>query len=219
MGLLARLALTEAAGWLAHAHAWVHPLDLALRAADLTAPARPMPCSPASAGWSASRRCAPSSCRSGAPIPRSASATATRRRAALRGGRPARRPGGSVTWPAAALALIAESARLACATRRAAGRRGAGQGRFSPARSPLAAARRARCAAAGAGADAEGAGARLRIAPQTATALLRKLQGKGVVREVTGRGRFRRLALAPAPHWAMRRAPWFRCWCCPSAEV
>ena len=38
-GLLARLALTEAAGWLAHADAWVHPLDLALRAAGLTAPA------------------------------------------------------------------------------------------------------------------------------------------------------------------------------------
>jgi ribosomal protein S25 len=38
-GLLARLALTEAAGWLAHSHAWVHPLDLALREAGLTAPA------------------------------------------------------------------------------------------------------------------------------------------------------------------------------------
>jgi hypothetical protein len=38
-GLLARLALTEAAGLLAHAHAWVHPLDLALRDAGLTAPA------------------------------------------------------------------------------------------------------------------------------------------------------------------------------------
>ena len=38
-GLLARLALTEAAGFLAHAHAWVHPLDLALREAGLTAPA------------------------------------------------------------------------------------------------------------------------------------------------------------------------------------
>ena len=35
-GLVARLALAEAAGWLAHAHAWVHPLDLALRAAGLT---------------------------------------------------------------------------------------------------------------------------------------------------------------------------------------
>ncbi len=37
-GLRARLALTEAAGWLAHAHSWVHPLDLALRDAGLTAP-------------------------------------------------------------------------------------------------------------------------------------------------------------------------------------
>ena len=35
----ARLALTEAAGFLADAHAWVHPLDLALRDAGLTAPA------------------------------------------------------------------------------------------------------------------------------------------------------------------------------------
>jgi hypothetical protein len=38
-GLCARLALTEAAGFLAHAHVWVHPLDLALRDAGLTAPA------------------------------------------------------------------------------------------------------------------------------------------------------------------------------------
>jgi HTH DNA binding domain len=38
-GLLARLVLTEASGWLAHTHSWVHPLDLALRAAGLTAPA------------------------------------------------------------------------------------------------------------------------------------------------------------------------------------
>ena len=38
-GLLARLALAEAAGFLAHAHVWVHPLDLALRDAGLTAPA------------------------------------------------------------------------------------------------------------------------------------------------------------------------------------
>jgi hypothetical protein len=37
-GLIARMAFAEAAGWLAHAHAWVHPLDLALRALGLTAP-------------------------------------------------------------------------------------------------------------------------------------------------------------------------------------
>jgi ribosomal protein S25 len=37
--------------------------------------------------------------------------------------------------------------------------------------------------------------ARLRIAPQTATALLRTLEGTGVVKEVTGRGRFRAYAL------------------------
>ena len=38
-GLPARLALTEAAGWFAHSHVWVHPLDLDLRDAGLTAPA------------------------------------------------------------------------------------------------------------------------------------------------------------------------------------
>jgi hypothetical protein len=35
-GLIARLAFREAAGWLAARHAWVHPLDLALRADNLT---------------------------------------------------------------------------------------------------------------------------------------------------------------------------------------
>jgi DNA-binding MarR family transcriptional regulator len=35
--------------------------------------------------------------------------------------------------------------------------------------------------------------ARLKVAPQTGTALLRALQGRGVVREVTGRGEFPRL--------------------------
>ena len=38
-GLLVRLALAEAAGWLAHSQAWIHPLDLALHDAGLTAPA------------------------------------------------------------------------------------------------------------------------------------------------------------------------------------
>jgi hypothetical protein len=37
--------------------------------------------------------------------------------------------------------------------------------------------------------------AQLRIVPQTATALLRMLQAKGVVREVTGRGSFRAFAV------------------------
>jgi HTH DNA binding domain len=36
-GLMAWMAYAEAAGWLAHTHAWVHPLDLALRDLDLTA--------------------------------------------------------------------------------------------------------------------------------------------------------------------------------------
>jgi DNA-binding MarR family transcriptional regulator len=35
----------------------------------------------------------------------------------------------------------------------------------------------------------------LGIAPQTATALLRALQAKGVAREVTGRGSFRAFAI------------------------
>jgi hypothetical protein len=35
-GLVARMAYAEAAGWLAHTHAWVHPLDLALRDLALT---------------------------------------------------------------------------------------------------------------------------------------------------------------------------------------
>lgn len=35
-GLAARLAFREAAGWLAHAETWVHPLDLALRDLGLT---------------------------------------------------------------------------------------------------------------------------------------------------------------------------------------
>jgi hypothetical protein len=37
-GLVARMAVAEAAGWLAHTHAWVHPLDLTLRTLGLTAP-------------------------------------------------------------------------------------------------------------------------------------------------------------------------------------
>jgi hypothetical protein len=37
--------------------------------------------------------------------------------------------------------------------------------------------------------------AELQIAPQTATTLLRKLQAKSLVREVTGRGRFRAFAM------------------------
>ena len=35
-GLRARMAYREAAGWLSHAHLWIHPQDLALRDADLT---------------------------------------------------------------------------------------------------------------------------------------------------------------------------------------
>ncbi|MGH7086633.1 MAG: helix-turn-helix domain-containing protein, partial [Acetobacteraceae bacterium] len=35
-GLRARMSYREAAGWLAHAHIWIHPQDLALRDANLT---------------------------------------------------------------------------------------------------------------------------------------------------------------------------------------
>jgi hypothetical protein len=35
-GLRARIAYRESAGWLAHAHTWIHPRDLALRDAGLT---------------------------------------------------------------------------------------------------------------------------------------------------------------------------------------
>ena len=35
-GLRARIAYREAAGWLAHAHTWIHPRDLGLRDAGLT---------------------------------------------------------------------------------------------------------------------------------------------------------------------------------------
>jgi hypothetical protein len=44
-------------------------------------------------------------------------------------------------------------------------------------------------------ADPKALAATLRVAPQTATALLRALQEKGVIREVTGRGSFRAFAM------------------------
>ena len=81
-------------------------------------------------------------------------------------------------------------------TRPAGSSRRAGQGGRGRRRQALAAARRTRRAAAGAGAHTPKAlAARLRIAPQTGTALLRALQGRGVVREVTGRGSFRAFAI------------------------
>lgn len=106
-GLIARLAYLEAAGFLAHAHTWAHPLDLALRERGLTASA--------------------------------ALAARADKRSRL---------------PEAIEALL----------------------RY-PALTPTALA------------------AELRIAPQTATALLRDLQGRKLVREVAGRGRFRAFAM------------------------
>src|SRR5690349_23345458 len=35
-GVRARMAYLEAAGWLRHAHVWIHPRDLALRDSSLT---------------------------------------------------------------------------------------------------------------------------------------------------------------------------------------
>ena len=165
-------------------------------------------CSPRSA-WSrragvTARTC---SCRSGRPIRPSASAIATqlpglRSDAADRlvgRGRP-------VTWPLAFLHLVAESARAGAARARPArGRRGAGQGARRRRRQTVAAARRARRAAARARADAEGTrrhSSRSRRRP--ATALLRALQGRGVVAGGDGAGEFsrvrdlRRGAVSPA---------------------
>jgi len=105
--------------------------------------------------------------------------------------------GRPVTWLLAFLHLVAESARMGLREldRLGAAAR-AGQGGRGRRRQALAAARRTRRAAAGAGAHTPKAlAARLRIAPQTGTALLRALQGRGVVREVTGRGSFSAFAV------------------------
>ena len=101
-----------------------------------------------------------------------------------------------ITWPLAFLHLVADSARMGLreldrlTTATAQGRAlAAGLDRRSrlpdaidallrtPALTPNALARK------------------LRLAPQTATALLRELERKGIVREVTGRGRFRAFAI------------------------
>jgi ribosomal protein S25 len=330
-GLLARLALREAAGWLAHAHAWVHPLDLALRDAGLTPPAalaalgagaRALPhtlAQPAGRlAWDAPPLDAlPGADQSladalalarllrrlpgGGPHPfASAAATAAtltalgarvdaprlatwwdthappsvqRRRFGGRGegraplpallagavaaqawidsaltepadpalallasfGRLVRHapaghvfiplwsaypavgagdrdalptlrvaaadrlgaPGGSVAWPAAGLALIAESARaglrdldrLAAVAEKGRAALAASIDRRSRLPDTLEALLRAPLL------TPKALAARLRVAPQTATALLDALQARGVVQEVTGRGRFRAYAM------------------------
>jgi ribosomal protein S25 len=101
-----------------------------------------------------------------------------------------------VTWPVGCLHLIAESARpgLRELDRLAAA---AAQGRAVLAgtdrRSRLPAALEALLRAPVV--TPKVLATRLRIAPQTATALLRALQGRGVAREVTGRERFRAFAI------------------------
>jgi HTH DNA binding domain len=103
---------------------------------------------------------------------------------------------GSVSWPAAGLHLIAESARLGlrdlnrldAAT--AKGRETlAGSDRRSRLPDTLEALLRAPVL------TPKALAARLKITPQTATALLREWQAQGVAREVTGRGRFRAFAV------------------------
>ena len=117
-------------------------------------------------------------------------------RPAQRRRRPRRRPRPPVTWPLAFLHLVAESARmglreldrLAAAAEQG---RGVVAGGDKRSRLPDALDALLRVPAL----TPKALAARLRIAPQTGTALLRGLQGRGVVREVTGRGSFRAFAI------------------------
>ena len=104
--------------------------------------------------------------------------------------------GRTVTWPVACLHLIAESARLGLREldrlETASGQgRGALAGADRRSRLPDALEALLRAPVL----TPKALAAQLRIAPQTATALLRTLQAEGVVREVTGRGSFRAFAV------------------------
>jgi hypothetical protein len=104
--------------------------------------------------------------------------------------------GGAVTWPVACLHLIAESARLGLREMdrlEAAAGRSRGLAARSDKRSRLPDALDALLRAPVL--TPKALASRLRVAPQTATALLRVLRDKGVAREVTGRGSFRAFAL------------------------
>jgi hypothetical protein len=101
----------------------------------------------------------------------------------------------AITWPLAFLHLVAESERMA-------GREldrleaAAARGRGSPPGSTVGQGcpmRSRRCCAPVLAPKA--LAARLKVTPQTATAVLRELQRKGVVSEVTGRGEVRALAI------------------------
>jgi Fic family protein len=101
-----------------------------------------------------------------------------------------------ITWPLAFLHLVAESARMGLRELDrldAAAEKGRALAARADKRSRLPGAIEAllRYPALTPNALA----AELRIAPQTATALLRELQARGLVREVTGRGRFRAFAM------------------------
>ena len=101
-----------------------------------------------------------------------------------------------MTWPVACLHLIAESARLGLRELdrlEAAAAKGRGlladSDRRSRLRDSLDALLRAPVL------TPKALARQLRIAPQTATALLRTLQANDLIREVTGRGSFRAFAV------------------------
>ena len=104
--------------------------------------------------------------------------------------------GRPVTWPLAFLHLVAESARMGLRELdrlEAAAEQGRGvvAGGDKRSRLPDALDALLRVPAL----TPKALAARLKVAPQTGTALLRELQGRGVVREVTGRGSFRAFAI------------------------
>jgi hypothetical protein len=104
--------------------------------------------------------------------------------------------GRPVIWPLAFLHLVAESARMALREldrleAAAAQGRGVVAGGDKRSRLPDALDALLRAPAL----TPKALAARLKVAPQTGTALLRALQGRGVVREVTGRGSFRAFAI------------------------
>ena len=104
--------------------------------------------------------------------------------------------GRPVTWPLAFLHLVAESARMGLRELdrlEAAAEQGRGvvAGGDKRSRLPDALDALLRTPAL----TPKALAARLKVAPQTGTALLRALQGRGVVREVTGRGSFRAFAI------------------------
>ena len=104
--------------------------------------------------------------------------------------------GRPLTWPLACLHLVAESARMALRELdrlEAAAEQGRGVVAGGDKRSRLPDALDALLREPAL--TPKALAARLKVAPQTGTALLRELQGRGVVREATGRGSFRAFAI------------------------